>query len=192
MTTGRRGVRFGTKFAGAAILLLLSLLGVRAFGQHDVHATLVPVATRVVAPDFSLVGETGAPESISTYRGKVVLLNFWATGCGGCVLEIPYFEEMQSEFKGAGFTVVGISMDRSYETLKSADEAWANVKPFAAQHKMNYPILMGDSSLLTNYNLDALPGTYLIDKSGRTAAVYVGVVSKDDVEANLKTLLAEH
>jgi peroxiredoxin len=187
-------LRFGGVPAGIVVAILLSLsclLGARAFGQQDVHVTLVPIATRVAAPDFNLVDATGKPVALSTYKGTVVLLNFWATACGGCVLEIPYFVALQSELKGKGFTVVGISMDMSYEKLKSADDAWGSVRPFVAQHKMDYPILMGDSSLLEAYKLNFLPMTYLIDRSGKTAAVYGGVVSKDDVEANLKTLLAE-
>ena len=134
----------------------------------------------------------GKTVRLSDFRGKVVLLNFWATECGGCVMEIPYFVAMQTELRGDGFTGVGISMDRSYETLKSAAEAWGRVRPFVAQHKMDYPILMGESPLLASYDLNALPVTYLIDKSGRTAAEYMGVVSQVDVEANVKTLLAEH
>ena len=98
---------------------------------------------------------------------------------------------MQGELKGQGFTVVGISMDMWYEGQKSADVAWGVVKPFAAEHKMDYPIVMGDSALFAAYGLKALPVTYLIDKAGRTAAVYAGVVSKDDVAAKVKTLLAE-
>jgi peroxiredoxin len=174
------------------IVLLSGGLCSRALGQQDVHATLVPVAMRVAAPDFNLVDATGKSVGLSAYKGSVVLMDFWATQCGGCVQEIPYFVAMQSELKGEGFTAVGISMDPSYESQKSADEAWGKVKPFVAQHKMNYPILMGDSSLLTTYKISALPVTYLIDKSGRTAAVYVGVVSKADVESNVKALLAEH
>jgi peroxiredoxin len=189
---------FRARFAGSGraiivgIVLLLCLgLGARAFGQQNVHATLVPVATRVAAPDFSLVDATGKSVGLSAYKGSVVLLNFWATPCGGCLLEIPNFVAMQTELKGEGFTAVGISMDTSYEKLKSAEEAWASVKPFVTQHKMNYPILMGDSSLLTTYKVAGLPVTYLIDKSGKTAAVYGGVVNKDDVAANVKALLAE-
>jgi peroxiredoxin len=180
------------KRIGVAMMLLVSWsLSAKAFGQQDVHATLIPVATRTAASSFNLVGETGKPVQLSDYHGKVVLLNFWATECGGCVLEVPYFVEMQSEHKADGFTVVGISMDMSYQELKTADVAWGKVRPFVAQHKLNYPIVMGDSSLFAAYKLEALPVTYLIDRSGRTAAVYVGVVSKDDVEANLKTLLSE-
>jgi peroxiredoxin len=195
---GQWMARFGGTFPSAAkrigvgIMLLVSWsLTTKAFGQQDVHAALIPVAMRVAAPSFNLADEAGKPVQLSDYHGKVALLNFWATECGGCVREVPYFVEMQSEHKGEGFTVVGISMDMSYEELKSADDAWGRVRPFVAQHKLNYPILMGDSSLLASYKLNALPVTYLIDRSGRTAAVYAGVVSKNDVEANLKTLLSE-
>jgi peroxiredoxin len=174
------------------VVMLSGALGARAFGQQDVHATLIPAATRMAAPNFELPGAAGPSVQLSEYKGKVVLLNFWATQCGGCVREVPYFVEMQGEFKGQGFTVVGLSMDMWYEGQKSADMAWGMVKPFVAEHKMDYPILMGDSSLFAAYGLKALPVTYLIDKAGRTAAVYVGVVSKDDVEANVKMLVAEH
>jgi peroxiredoxin len=184
--------RAGFRAVAAMVLSVTWLLSGRAFGQQDVHAALVPVATRVTAADFSLVDATGKAVGLTTYKGTVVLLDFWATQCGGCVLEIPYFVALQTELKGQGFTAVGISMDPSYESLKSADEAWGKVRPFVAQHKMNYPILMGDSSLLATYKINALPVTYLIDKSGKVAAVYVGVVSKDDVESNVKALLAEH
>jgi peroxiredoxin len=120
-----------------------------------------------------------------------VLLNFWATACGGCKLEIPWLIELQSAHKSDSFTVLGVSMDTSYEGSKSADEAWANVKPFIQEHKLNYPVLMGDATLITSYKLGAVPGTYLIDKQGRIAAIYSGVADKSDVNSNIDKLLAE-
>jgi len=75
--------------------------------------------------------------------GYVVLLNFWATACGGCKLEIPWLIDLVSAHKKDSFIVVGISMDTSYEGSKSAEQAWSQVKPFIADHKLNYPILMG-------------------------------------------------
>ncbi len=128
---------------------------------------------------------------VSDYRGKVVLLNFWATDCGGCKLEIPWFIELQQAYRDKNFTAVGVSMDISYENLKNSSEAWGRVKPFIVSHKLNYPILMGDDSISKSYALNAYPATYLIDKSGRLAATYVGVVDKNDVETNIKTLLLE-
>jgi peroxiredoxin len=86
---------------------------------------------------------------------------------------------------------VGISTDIAYEGLKNADEAWQRVRPFMASHSMNYPVLMGNDSVVNAYGFKSYPATYLIDKSGRIAATYVGVVSKEDVEANVKKLLSE-
>jgi peroxiredoxin len=174
-------------------LLLFASAPARLFGQQGGHASLIPPANRKPAPSFDLMSDTGKKIPLSDYRGKVVLLNFWATDCGGCVLEIPSFIALQSAYRDKGFTAVGISMDVFYEDLKNADEAWSRVRPFAASHKMNYPILMGDQAVSNDYALKAYPATYLIDKSGRIAAQYVGeLVNKDNAEANLKKLLSEH
>lgn len=172
------------------LLLLISPTPL-LFAQQDVHATLIAANDRKPAPAFDLANATGKKVRISNYRGKVVLLNFWATDCGGCILEIPSFISIQAAHQDRAFTAVGISMDISYEGLKNADEAWGKVTPFVSSHKMNYPILMGDQSVSNAYGLKAFPTTYLIDKSGRIAATYVGVVSKDNVEANVDKLLRE-
>jgi peroxiredoxin len=172
-------------------LLLLASATPAVFAQQDVHAALIAANDRKPAPAFDLANATGKKIRISDYRGKVVLLNFWATDCGGCVLEIPSFISIQAAHKDKAFTAVGISMDIFYEDLKNADEAWGKVTPFVSSHKINYPILMGDQSVSDAYGLRAFPATYLIDKSGRVAATYVGVVSKDNVEANVDKLLLE-
>jgi thiol-disulfide isomerase/thioredoxin len=130
-----------SRLAALCALLVLAL-GIPLLGQQDVHATLIAWSNRKPAPSFDLASETGKSVRIPDYRGKVVLLNFWATDCGGCVLEIPSFVALQSAYQAKGFTAVGISMDISYENLKNAAEAWAKVKPFASSHRMNYPILM--------------------------------------------------
>jgi peroxiredoxin len=162
------------------------------FGQHDNHAALTPPANRKVAPAFQLKTEDGTNTALSDYRGKVVLLNFWATDCGGCVIEIPSIIDIEKAYKEKGFTVVGVSMDISYEDLKNADEAWAMVKPFIARHGVNYPIAMGDDAVSKAYALNTFPATYLIDQSGRIAASYIGVlIDKETVSANVKSLLAE-
>lgn len=161
------------------------------FAQRDVHASLIATTNRKPAPSFRLISETGKIEQLSDYHGKVVLLNFWATDCGGCVLEIPSIIGIQAGYENKGFTVVGISMDIPYENLKDADEAWSKVKPFIAKKQINYPILMGSESQFKDFGLTQLPDTLLIDKSGRIAAVYVGIISTDSVETNIKKLLSE-
>ena len=152
---------------------------------------VLPQASRQPAPPFRLADVSGTDKQVTDYRGKVVLLNFWATACGGCKLEIPWLIELESAHKSDSFTVVGVSMDTSYEGSKSADEAWSKVKPFVQEHKLNYPVLMGDATLITSYKLGAVPATYLIDKQGRIAATYSGVADKSDVNSNINKLLAE-
>jgi peroxiredoxin len=177
---------------GFIIFLVWTCITPALFGQQDVHAALISPANRKPAPAFQLLTADGAKMQISDYRGKVVLLNFWATDCGGCVLEIPSFIDLESAYKSKGFTAVGVSMDISYENLKDANEAWGRVRPFIAKHGVNYPIAMGDDAISRAYSLDAFPATYLIDKSGRIAVAYVGVViNKDNVATNVRSLLAE-
>ena len=137
-------VRNTWRLAVLLTVLLLTPLPALIFAQQNGHAALIPQADRKPAPPFHLVDESGKKIGLSDFRGKVVLLNFWATDCGGCVLEIPSFITLESAYRDKDFTAVGVSMDISYESLKNADEAWSRVRPFAASHKMNYPILMGD------------------------------------------------
>jgi peroxiredoxin len=177
--------------ATLAVLLMSMSVTPALFAQRDVHASLIATADRKPAPQPALTSETGKATRLSDYRGKVVLLNFWATDCGGCVLEIPSIMDVQAEYKNKAFTVVGISMDIPYEDLKNEDEAWGKVKPFIAKKKINYPILMGRESLFKDFGLTQLPDTLLIDKAGKVAAVYVGIIDKGNVEANVTKLLSE-
>ncbi len=175
----------------SVIVLALVFATMSAAGQQGAHATVLPQASRLPVPIFRLTDVSGTDKQVTDYRGKVVLLNFWATACAGCKLEIPWLIELESAHKSDSFTDVAVSMDTSYEGSKSADEAWSKVKPFVLDHKLNYPVLMGDATLITSYKLGAVPATYLIDKQGRIAATYSGVADKSDVDANINKLLAE-
>lgn len=174
-----------------AIIVMLLAITPALFAQRDVHASLIAAADRKPAPPIQLIAETGKATRLSDYRGKVVLLNFWATDCGGCVLEIQSIIDVQAEYKNKGFTVVGVSMDIPYENLKDAKQAWGKVRPFIAKSKINYPILMGGDSQFKEFGLTQLPDTLLIDKTGRVAAVYVGLISTDNIKSNIRKLLSE-
>src|SRR5580698_7257583 len=141
---------------GRYAALALVFASMSAPGQQGAHATILAQASRQTAPAFRLPDASGTEKQATDYRGKVVLLNFWATSCGGCQLEIPWLIELQSAHKSDGFTIVGVSMDTSYEGSRSADEAWTKVKSFVQQHKLNYPVLMGDAMLITSYKLGAV------------------------------------
>ena len=177
-----------TKWFGA---LLMCALFTQYASADAIRASIAPPKTRKPAPQFSLMDASGKTVRLSDYRGKVTVVNFWATECGGCRLELPTFVELDQNYKSKGLIVSGISMDISYEDLKDAKEAWSKVLPFLPAHQIKYQILMGDEQVSKTYNLDAIPVTLLIDTSGRIAATYVGVVDKPNIDANVRALLAE-
>ena len=162
-----------------------------AVQQKTVKAVLEPASTRQPAPAFGLADASGTVRHLSDYRGKPLVVNLWATDCGGCKAELPSFVTLSQHYKKSGVTVLGVSLDIIYEGLKSADEGWARVKPFAASHGLTYPILLDDGSVEKAFKVTALPATYVIDAAGRVAATYVGIVDAADLEANVKALLVE-
>jgi peroxiredoxin len=170
------------------VAVLLGAGSTRAADPPAVRATLQPVEQRRPASAFTLIDAAGKKVKLSGYHGKVLLLNFWATECGGCRVEIPYFIEFAQAYKNNGLAVVGVSLDVSYENLKNSDEGWHRIKQFVRAHKVNYPILMGNDQVMKLYDIQALPLTYLIDRQGRIAATYTSRVDKNDVESNIKTL----
>lgn len=157
----------------------------------DIRAALEPQPVRKAAPDFVLLDASGKSVSLSSFRGKPLLLDLWATKCGGCIKEIPSFIEVHHTYAGKGLAVVGVSMDILYEDLKGPADAWSLVNPFVRTQKVDYPILMGDDGITKRYSVDALPVTYLIDSRGRIAAKYVGIVDRANLESNIRVLLTE-
>jgi cytochrome c biogenesis protein CcmG/thiol:disulfide interchange protein DsbE len=134
------------------------------------------------APSFSLKDSNGATVTLADYKGKVLLLNFWATWCGPCKIEIPWFTEFQQSYKDKGFEVLGVAMD---------DEGWTAVKPYLASHKINYRIVLGTDSVSSAYGgVDALPTTFVIDQNGKVLSTHVGLVSKDDYVKEIESLLS--
>jgi peroxiredoxin len=163
----------------AAGLLALTIAATAA----DPPPVLHPVHDRKAAPAFALQDASGKTLKLDDFHGKVVLLDFWATWCTGCKMEIPWFEAFQSAYNAKGFAVVGVSLD---------EDGWKVLRPFLEQHKIPYTMLLGDDPMSKRYGIANLPDTFLIDRRGRVAALYKeGLVDKDNVEANIKTLLAE-
>jgi cytochrome c biogenesis protein CcmG/thiol:disulfide interchange protein DsbE len=143
---------------------------------------LTPKALRRQAPDFTLMDAAGQPLTLSSYKGKVVLLDFWATWCGGCKLEIPWYVEFDSKYRGKGLAVIGVSMD---------DEGMKIVKPFLAEKHIDYPVVIGNDKLSQEYKLTTMPMTLLIDRNGRIAVSHTGVVDKSNFESDIQSLLKE-
>jgi len=177
--------------AAAVLALVTSSTAAIAQDARVVQASLTAPASRTPAKEIALLDATGKILRLSDYRGRVVLLDFWATSCGGCVQEIPMFIEVAKAYKRRGLEAIGVSEDILYEDLKDANEAWLRVTPFARDRKMPYPVVMGDSRVTADYDVKALPLTLLIDKKGRIAARYIGVVEQKNLETNVKALLTE-
>jgi len=135
------------------------------------------------APAFSLLDLNGNKVSLSDFKGKVVILDFWATWCPPCVKEIPHFIELYKEYKDQGLAIVGISVDR---------QGIGVVKAFNQKFKINYPIVMTDSQVVTAYgDITGIPTTFVIDPSGKIQRMYVGYRDKSVFEADIKELLPE-
>jgi beta-lactamase regulating signal transducer with metallopeptidase domain/peroxiredoxin len=161
------------------------------FDPSQTFDTLTPKAQRKQAPDFTLVDNNGKTIGLSNYKGKVVLLDFWATWCGGCKVEIPWYIEFDRKYRKDGLAVIGVSMD---------EKGWGTVRPFLAKKKddetggiivMQYPIVIGNNALGTRFGLTSMPMTLLIDKDGKIAVSHVGVVDKENFESNIQRLLKQ-
>ena len=184
-----------TGVAAMMVVALLAFLGWSTLGlaqaTPSVQADLKAPSARTLAPDFALKDTTGKVVRLSEYRGRVVLLDFWATTCAGCIQEIPMFIEVAKTYEDRGLATIGVSEDIAYADLKNADEAWDRVRPFVRDRQVPYTVLMGDSRVTADYAIKALPLTYLVDAKGRVAATYSGVVARGNLEANIRALLAE-
>jgi peroxiredoxin len=168
-----------------ALPLSVLLVGILVITQpwSSEQAELTVAKDRRVAPDFTLADAQGANIKLSDYKGKVVLLNFWATWCGPCQVEIPWFEEFENKYKDRGFTVLGVSVD---------DDGWKAVKPYIAQKRMNYPVLLGNEKVSDLYGgVDSIPTTLMVDRDGKIAATHVGLESKSTYEKEVVKLLGD-
>jgi peroxiredoxin len=159
--------------------------------QQNVKAALSSVASRRPAPGFRLEDPSGTKVELSGFRGRTVVLNLWATECGGCKLELPTFVELRRTYGEHDLAVIGVSMDVMFEGLKTTADAWTRVRPFLQSHGLQYTILVDDGSVEKAYEVMSMPVTYLIDNHGRVAATYVGVVDAADLMSNVKALVAE-
>ncbi len=143
--------------------------------------TVLENTARKPAASFTLLDSNGAKITLASLKGKVVLLNFWATWCGPCQVEIPWFIEFNKTYKARGLAVVGVSMD---------EDGWKSVKPYLATKKIDYPIVVGTEDVAKAYGgVDSLPSTFIIDRDGKIAFSHSGLVSKDTYETEIGSLL---
>ena len=152
------------------------------FGQANVTAVLQSPQERKPAPSFTLQDSAGKTVSLENFRGRVVLLDFWATWCHGCKTEIPYFSDFERRYAGKGLTVIGVSQD---------SDGWKVVKPYIRKASIPYRIVLGNDAMAQKYGIENMPVTLLIDRQGRIAATYVGVVDRGNTQTNLEAMLSQ-
>jgi peroxiredoxin len=151
----------------------------QATAADDGYA-LIPVSARKMAPDFSLTDVQGKALTLRQYRGKVVLLDFWAVDCGGCKMEIPWYVEFDRKYRSQGLQLVGLDM---------YGESPDKILPFMAKAGMDYPVAVGTDALGSQYGLEAMPLTLLIDREGRVAVSHAGIVDRAAFERDVEALL---
>ncbi len=147
------------------------------------------------APAFALQNLSGSKISLASYKGKAVMINFWATWCGPCQVETPWIVELRDKYAAQGFEVLGV--DTEGDDLQPGDKAgWAkaetNANKFVTEMKVPYPVLLDGDSISNEYGgLDDLPTSFFVDRSGKVVAASVGLTSESDIEGNIKKALAE-
>ncbi len=147
------------------------------------------------APSFTLQDLTGKQISLADYRGKALLINFWATWCGPCKLETPWLVDLQKQYAPQGFEILGV--DTEDDEVTPADKsAWAKDKTavahFAQQEHMPYPVLLGGDSISHAYgDFDAMPTSFFVNRSGKIIAAQMGITSEDDMALKIRQALSQ-
>jgi len=155
------------------------------FGFHSArrrapHGT-AHMTKSTVAPDFTLESLDGKSMRLSDLRGKAVLLNFWATWCGPCKIEMPWFVELQNQYGSQGLQIVGVAMD---------DSGKDDIAKFAKEMGVNYPVLLGKEAVGDEYGgVPALPESFFISRDGKIVDKIIGLRGKAEIEDAIKKAL---
>ena len=171
--------------AKASRAVLVPDAGARAGGSADAGG-MTPKLQGKAAPAFSLVDLSGKKVALADFKGKPVLINFWATWCGPCKIEMPWFEEFNKKYAGQGLVILGVAADDASKTLITSTSQKLGV---------TYPILLKDDKVEDAYGgVSYLPESFYVDKTGKvmleTAGLNDDAGGKDEIEANIKKLIA--
>jgi len=172
---------------GLAVLFIVVLLlqgcgKAKSNANNSKNNVSSNTTTRQAMPDFTLEGLDGNQYSISQYRGRVLIVDFWATWCGPCKVEIPFLEDLYSQYKDKGLTVIGVGLDNPFALEK-----------FHNDMDMNYNVLKGTQQIAQKFGIRGIPTTYILDKEGRIARKFVGFnpALKQTFDALVQSLLKE-
>jgi len=176
--------RNGLVFVALTIAILAMLAGGKYLDRARKHGPikLVGKVQGLAAPDFTLVSLDGNKVKLSDYRGKAVLLNFWATWCPPCKVEMPWFEDLQKQYAKDGLVVLGVAMD---------DSKPDTIAKYASELGVNYPVLLGTDKVSDDYgDVQYLPTTFYIGRDGNIVDKMTGLLDRKDVEDAVRKALA--
>jgi len=167
----------------AAIAAAMFFFGIHQARKNRAGGSVSGQLRGQPAPDFELQSLDGKNVKLSDFRGKALLLNFWATWCGPCKIEMPWFVELQKEYGPQGFQIVGVAMD---------DASTEEIAKFAKQMNVNYPVLLGKESVGQSYGgVGVLPTTFFIDRDGKLVAREFGLQSRSVFVDHIKEALGQ-
>ena len=172
----------GSTKTWTVVAALAILLGAWLFFTRHNRASRasLPQGQTALAPDFTLPQLDGQTLRLSSYRGQVVLLDFWATWCVPCREEIPHFMALQDKYRADGLQVIGVSMDDGPEPVRT----------FCQEFHMNYPVVMGNAKIGELYGgVLGLPIAFLLDRDGRVYAKHIGATKPEIIEKEVVSLL---
>lgn len=150
--------------------------------QQPLHAQDATTAVqRQTAPEWQLKDLSGKTIKLSDFKGKVVVLDFWATWCPPCRKEIPGFIDLQKKYTDKGLVVIGVALDEQGASV---------VEPFVKQMGMIYPVVIGNGQIVSAYGgIEAIPTTFIIDRQGKVVTGHQGYADAAAIEADIKPLL---
>jgi peroxiredoxin len=165
----------------AIVISTLLVFGIEKARHSPVPATSAVKLVGEPAPDFALQSLDGKTMKLSDFRGKAVLLNFWATWCEPCKIEMPWFVDFEKKYGSQGLEIVGVAMD---------DASPSEISSFAEKMGVNYPVLVGKEEVGAQYGgVDYLPSTFYISRDGKILDHVFGLVSRSEIESNIQKAL---
>jgi cytochrome c-type biogenesis protein len=178
-------MKFVPVITGVFLVLMGGLLFSGYYSGRDGSSVKEPAerpkTSSKAAPDFTLIDLNGRFRGLSEFKGKVIILDFWATWCPPCRMEIPHFVELYDKYKDKGLEIIGVTLDRNGEEI---------VPPFVEKHNINYVILLGDKQTAGLYGgINAIPTTFVIDREGNIIKKYIGYTDKEVFEDDINELL---
>jgi len=176
MKNNKKAQKLQPVLAIAAISIATAFGG----GNSSVAGDFKSGAAPSPAPGWELPDLAGHTLHSTDFQGKVVVLDFWATWCPPCREEIPGFIELQIKYQEQGLAVVGVSVDQA-----GAD----TVKTFAKKMGINYPVVLADAKIPNLYDINVLPTTFILDRTGRVVKQYLGMTPESEIESKIKPLL---